>query len=150
MTASCRAVAITPNEGCWRQRHGRARFPQRSSGVRRSTRGRITVTLALNRSPCRDFARALVRALADLQWRSALAFQHSRFILASRGACTGRVGKRGSLESATMTGDLQSLRDAGREPCVLQLGTALALSGRELLQTLERRTGRIGPVRLED
>lgn len=109
----------------------------------------IVVTLALNRSPCRACARALSFALKSLQWRHALAFQNSRFLLASRGAYQGKVSSTlDYYDQATTTGDLKELRDAGWELCVLQLGGQLAPSGRELLQTLARDSGKSGVLRL--
>jgi hypothetical protein len=55
---------------------------------------------------------------------------------------------RDFYESATTVGDLRRLRDVGWELCVLQTGTELPPSGRELLQAIQALCG-TGYVRLE-
>lgn len=113
-------------------------------------RGRIVVTMVINRSPCPACSDALQQALQTLQWQHALSFQHARFLLASRGAYQGKVTAAGYYQNATTMGNLRRLHSAGWELCVLQMGNDLAPSGQALCQALERVTGRrAGPVRLE-
>jgi hypothetical protein len=116
-------------------------------------RTRVVVTMAINRTPCRECVTWLTRALTDLQWEFAQRFQDSRFILACRGAYRGKIsGELGFYDQATTGTDLMHLADAGWELCVLQVAEELAPSGRDLLQTLQRQTGarRVVVVRLQD
>jgi hypothetical protein len=107
----------------------------------------IVVTVAINRSPCRDCGDLLVKALEDLSRRHPSACDdetgnHARFILACRGLYAGRqyiLGTRKSL--------FPRLKEAGWEQCVLQLGKDLPASGKELLAEIEPVAGR-GFVRL--
>jgi hypothetical protein len=105
-------------------------------------RGRIVVTMAINRTPCPTCADALERSLREMQWKHAKSFEHARFVLACRGAYEGRPTAAGRYPNATTTAALRRLADVGWELCVLQTGDTLPPSGRELLQTLERMSDR--------
>jgi hypothetical protein len=104
---------------------------------------RIVVTIAINRSPCRNCTQLLVGALNALHRRFPVACDANRFILASRGAY-----EDSAMQVATTRNDLIRLRDAGWELCVLQVEAALSARGRILLEGLEG-IGQRGFVRLE-
>jgi hypothetical protein len=103
---------------------------------------RITVTLALNRSPCRTCAARLIGALGALYRDFPARGPRNRFILAARGAY-----EDAAMVARTTQNDLVRLRDAGWELCVLQVGPTLPARGRLLLEGIERVAGR-GLVRL--
>lgn len=103
---------------------------------------RITVTLALNRSPCRTCAALLIGALGALYRDFPARGPRNRFILAARGAY-----EDAAMVARTTQNDLVRLRDAGWELCVLQVGPTLPARGRLLLEGIERVAGR-GFVRL--
>jgi hypothetical protein len=103
---------------------------------------RITVTMALNRSPCRACAALLIDALSALYREFPARSPQNRFILAARGAY-----EDANMVTRTTQNDLVRLRDAGWELCVLQVGRTLSARGRILLEGIERVAGR-GIVRL--
>jgi hypothetical protein len=96
----------------------------------------IVVTMAVNRSPCRDCAVLLVDALEKLNRQFPVACENSRFILACRGLYVGRKYILGTRKNA-----FKRLKEAGWESCVLQLGKQLPASGRELLTEIQAVEG---------
>jgi hypothetical protein len=102
----------------------------------------IVVTMAINRSPCRNCTHLLIDALNLLHVRFPLRGQQNRFILSARGAY-----EDSAMIDRTTRNDLVRLKDAGWELCVLQLGAALPARGRDLLVAIEGIAGR-GFVRL--
>jgi hypothetical protein len=102
----------------------------------------IVVTMAINRSPCRNCSALLVTALGALSRRFPARCDMNRFILASRG-----IYEDARMQQATTRNDLVRLRDAGWELCVLQVGATLPPVGRHLLEGIQGVVGR-GFVRL--
>ncbi|HEU0204764.1 MAG TPA: hypothetical protein VFR86_30500 [Burkholderiaceae bacterium] len=102
----------------------------------------ITITLTINRSPCRACTTLLVQAADALQNRFPLVFPKNRFILACLGAYEDR-----DMVGRTTRNDLRELHDAGWRLCVLQEGAGLSARGRTLLEGIERIAGR-GHLRL--
>ena len=102
----------------------------------------ITVTLAINRSPCRNCTALLINALSALYRNFPARGPGNRFILAARGAY-----EDAGMTTRTTQNDLHRLHDAGWELCVLQVGPTLSARGRILLEGIERVAGR-GFVRL--
>ncbi len=105
-------------------------------------RGTFLVTLAVNRTPCRECTERLITAMAELHRRYPARMESARFLLACRGAYRGRPdGEKGYYSGATTIGGLNRLQRAGWELCVLRVGDALPPSGEELLyaiKTLDR------------
>lgn len=104
----------------------------------------IVVTLALNRSTCRNCAALVANALVAIAKQYPLRAEQNRFVLAARGQYWGNWP--GAL---TLMSDLRRLADAGWELAVLQVGAQLPERGQELLANLEKVTGRRGHLRLE-
>lgn len=104
----------------------------------------IVVTLALNRSTCRNCAALVANALVAIARQHPARAESNRFVLAARGQYWGTG--RGAL---TLMSDLRRLSEAGWELAVLQVGAQLPERGQELLANLESVTGRRGHLRLE-
>jgi hypothetical protein len=104
----------------------------------------MVVTLALNRSTCRNCAALVANGLNAIARQFPARVQQNRFVLAARGQYWGN--QPGDL---TLMSDLRRLGDAGWELAVLQVGAQLPERGQELLANLEKVTGRHGHLRLE-
>jgi hypothetical protein len=102
----------------------------------------IIVTMAINRSPCRNCVSLLVAALEAVHRQNPVAAENARFILACRGAY-----EDAAMQVATLQSDLVRLWNAGWELCVLQVDSVLPARGNILLEGIERVAGR-GFVRL--
>lgn len=106
----------------------------------------IIITMALNRTPCVDCAAVLTDSLNRLEWKFAMRFQHTRFVLACRGYYQGDYldPVSGQIRTDRVTTDraLKQLQEAGWEVCVLQFADRLPDRGQELLNFLDHQPGR--------
>jgi hypothetical protein len=104
----------------------------------------IVTAMVLNRTPCADCTNRLVEALEALQKQYPVACENNRFLLVCRGKYWGR-----GPGVMTLIPHLRRLREAGWELCVLQMGSDLPPSGRELAEDLRHhRLAFLTPVTL--